>query len=177
MVRVIIALFALLAFVVSISPASAHRARHHYQHQHARHSRHVVAVSVAATQFNLFAAFTPAVPQSTSRSSVVTFAEHQSENLGSARPHDCYGIAWCGCFLRHKFGIADKSFNLARRWASAGSASHPHSGAIIVWPHHVGQLQSDPDAEGRALILSGNDGGGIRIRLRSIKGAIAFRDL
>ncbi len=57
-------------------------------------------------------------------------------------------------------------------------ASSPHNGAVVVWPHHVGQLQSEPDAKGQALVLSGNDGAGeARVRLRSIRGAIAFRDI
>src|ERR1700744_5276875 len=44
---------------------------------------------------------------------------HHSASVvqSAARPRDCYGIEWCGCWLRHYFGLADRSLNLARRWA------------------------------------------------------------
>jgi hypothetical protein len=95
----------------------------------------------------------------------------------ATRPGDCYGIAWCGCWLRHRLGIADKSYNLARNWAGIGQRTSAHSGAIVVWNHHVGLLQSEPDSRGRALVLSGNDGHRVRERVRSLHGAIAFREL
>jgi hypothetical protein len=74
------------------------------------------------------------------------------------------------------FGIADKSLNLAANWAYVGRPTYPHAGAIVVWRHHVGVLRSDPH-NGRALVLSGNDGHAVRERERSIAGAIAFREL
>jgi hypothetical protein len=95
----------------------------------------------------------------------------------AVRPRDCYGIEWCGCWLRHHFGLADRSLNLARRWASMGHRTTPHAGAIIVWAHHVGILKSNIDGRGRALVLSGNDGHRVRLRERYVGGAIAYREL
>jgi hypothetical protein len=99
--------------------------------------------------------------------------------VSDARPADCYGIQWCGCWARHHFGIADKSLNLAANWARVGSPTSPHSGAIVVWRGHVGVLQSEPDASGRALVLSGNNGSGNRATVRPayVRNAIAFRQL
>jgi|SRR5581483_10325216 len=102
-----------------------------------------------------------------------------SSDAGGSRPSDCYGIQWCGCYMRHLTGIADRSLNLARNWARVGSPSGPHSGAIVVWNHHVGKLMSEVDAHGRALVLSGNNGSGNRatVRLQRVNNAIAFRSI
>lgn len=106
-------------------------------------------------------------------------AELPSKNVAvaGARPQDCHGIAWCGCYLRHYLGVSDKSLNLAISWAGVGRAASARSGTVVVWRHHVGLMKSDPDASGRAIVLSGNDGGVVRERLRSIRGAVAFREL
>jgi hypothetical protein len=102
---------------------------------------------------------------------------HRVQSAAS-RPSDCYGIPWCGCYLRHYFGLNDTGLNTAASWARVGQATSARSGAIVVWPNHVGVMKSDPDASGKAMVLSGNDGGGqARERLRSIRGAIAFREL
>lgn len=175
----IITSLALLFFVVS--PASARHA-HHQHHSHLRHHHAAAIVPAQPSFFPLFNgnyADYSSSAQSHRLAPKVAFAEPKPQDLGSARPRDCYGIAWCGCFLRHHFGLSDTSLNLARRWANVGTAaSSPHNGAVVVWPHHVGQLQSEPDAKGQALVLSGNDGAGeARVRLRSIRGAIAFRDI
>lgn len=104
-------------------------------------------------------------------------ASRVTVSVGS-RPADCYGIPWCGCYLRHVYGIADKSLNLARNWASVGSRTTAHAGAVVVWNHHVGVLQSDPDARGYAVVLSGNAGrGGVNAVPRYVGNAIAFRSI
>jgi hypothetical protein len=95
----------------------------------------------------------------------------------TARPADCYGIAWCGCFLRHYLGMADRGLNLAANWARVGSPTVAHSGVVVVWRHHVGLIRSEPDARGVAMVLSGNDGHAVRERPRSLRGAIAFREI
>ncbi len=41
--------------------------------------------------------------------------------------------------------------------------------------HHVGIICGSPDASGRSLVESGNDGNAVRTRRRSLAGAIAFR--
>lgn len=91
-------------------------------------------------------------------------------------PAGCHGIPWCGCYLRHKFGIRDVGLNLARNWAYVGHrAGGPGAGVIVVWPHHVGVIVGG--SPGRWLVESGNDGGAVRTRARSVAGAIAFRRL
>ncbi len=76
--------------------------------------------------------------------------------------------------MRQWRGVTDKSFNLARRWASYGSAAHgPCVGCIAVWVHHVGEIV-DRTTTGW-IVRSGNDGGRTRTRERSLRGVIAFR--
>ena len=85
------------------------------------------------------------------------------------RPH-----AWCGWWLRHQLGVADKAYNLARNWAHFGSPSGgPAIGAIVVWGHHVGIITARNGSGW--VIKSGNDGHAVRERERSVRGAIAFR--
>jgi hypothetical protein len=83
--------------------------------------------------------------------------------------------AWCGWYMRRLLGVADRAFNLAANWAHWGRPSAPRAGAVVVWPHHVGIIRGGPDASGRWLIESGNDGNTVRTRRRSLAGAIAFR--
>lgn len=101
-------------------------------------------------------------------------------NVSSSRPSDCYGIPWCGCWLKHHFGLENSHLNLnmAREWARVGSPASAHSGAVVVWSHHVGVLRSDPDARGYAVVLSGNSGrGGVTEVPRYVGNAIAFRNI
>lgn len=93
-----------------------------------------------------------------------------------SRPADCYGIQWCGCWLRHHFGIADRSLNLAINWARMGSPASPDSANVVVWRHHVGKLLAYEN--GRILVQSGNDGGAVRTRWLSphiLGGVVAWR--
>lgn len=64
-------------------------------------------------------------------------------------------------------------YNVARNWAKRGYAVSPRVGAIVVWRHHVGKIVGR-SARGW-IVLSGNDGGRVRERARSVSGAIAFR--
>ena len=104
-----------------------------------------------------------------------SFAHHRyhyrhSETYSDPRPH-----AWCGYWMRHYLGVANRDGNLARWWARYGSnAGGPAIGAIVVWYHHVGIITGRTNAGGW-LIKSGNDGGAVRERERSLRGAIAFR--
>jgi hypothetical protein len=61
--------------------------------------------------------------------------------------------------------------NLARNWARWGSPSGPRVGAVMVWPHHVG-LITGQTASGEWIVRSGNDGGRVRERPRSVAGAV-----
>jgi hypothetical protein len=78
--------------------------------------------------------------------------------------------------MRRVFGAADPRLNLARNWASAGSsAGGPQVGAVVVWSHHVGVIRGGTNSSGEWLVESGNDGGAVRTRYRSLRGAIAYR--
>lgn len=102
-------------------------------------------------------------------------ARHRTvARISGSRPSDCYGIPWCGCYMRHVMGVADRAYNLARNWAHWGRAGPPGVGAVVVWPHHVGKIVGRA-GNGEWLILSGNDGHAVRTRARSIAGAIAIR--
>ena len=82
--------------------------------------------------------------------------------------------AWCGWWLGHHLGIANRNLWLARNWASVGrNAGGPRVGAIVVWRNHVGIITGR--AGSQWIVKSGNDGNAVRERPRSIAGAIAFR--
>ena len=95
---------------------------------------------------------------------------HYRHVVSGSRPS-----AWCGWFMRRIVGKdPGTAFNLARNWSHWGSATSPHVGAIVVWPHHVGKIVGG--SPGHWAVLSGNDGHAVRTRERSIAGAIAFRE-
>jgi hypothetical protein len=77
--------------------------------------------------------------------------------------------AWCGWYMRSRHG-GGPEFNLAANWRRWGSAGSPQIGAIVVWDHHVGEIVGRAD-NGQWIVLSGNDGGAVRRRARSISGA------
>jgi hypothetical protein len=61
--------------------------------------------------------------------------------------------------------------NLARNWAHWGRPSGPQVGAVVVWSHHVGMI-TGRSASGQWIVKSGNDGGRVRERPRSVAGAV-----
>src|SRR3569623_2557721 len=53
---------------------------------------------------------------------------------GDPRPR-----AWCGWWLRQQMGVADRSYNLARKWAQIGTPADGHAACLLaVWSQHVG---------------------------------------
>ncbi len=60
--------------------------------------------------------------------------------------------------------------NLAANWRRFGRPGSPQVGAIVVWPHHVGEIVGRA-SNGQWIVLSGNDGNAVRRRPRSIDGA------
>lgn len=94
----------------------------------------------------------------------------------SGRPADCYGIPWCGCWLRHQFGYAASSgLNLARNWLRFPAAS-PESANVVVWPggRHVGKVLGCNG--GQCSVISGNAGHNqIRTRNINANGGYHFR--
>ena len=61
--------------------------------------------------------------------------------------------------------------NLARNWKNWGRPSAPRVGAVVVWSHHVGMI-TGRTASGQWIVKSGNDGGRVRERPRSVSGAV-----
>lgn len=81
---------------------------------------------------------------------------------------------WCGWWLGNHLGMQKRELWLARNWAKVGSnAGQPAVGVVVVWRNHVGVI-TGRTASGW-VVKSGNDGGAVRERVRSISGAIAFR--
>jgi hypothetical protein len=182
--RLLSLLGAITFFLIGTS-VQAHPHRSH--HIHHRHMRVPVPDPRPTYSNNFFSnwfkpwAPAPQVPTQTTRRFFVhqpreEHFEREEHETSFNRPSDCYGIAWCGCFLRHYFGLADRSLNSAFEWTHVGHPTTAHNGAVVVWRHHVGILRSDP-VDGRALVLSGNDGHRVRLRAVSLRGAIAYRDM
>lgn len=89
---------------------------------------------------------------------------------GRARGHNGRPARWCGWWMRQQRG-GGPEYNLAWNWRNYGSPSGPQIGAVVVWRHHVGQIVGQ-SSNGQWLVQSGNDGGAVRTRARSVKGAI-----
>ncbi|MGQ0455926.1 MAG: hypothetical protein ACT4OU_02565 [Hyphomicrobium sp.] len=77
---------------------------------------------------------------------------------------------WCGWWMRTQKG-GGPEFNVAANWRRWGSpAGGPMVGAVVVWAHHVGMITGRA-ANGQWIVKSGNDGGRVRERARSVAGA------
>jgi hypothetical protein len=61
--------------------------------------------------------------------------------------------------------------NLASNWRHWGRPSGARVGAVVVWAHHVGMI-TGRTASGQWIVKSGNDGGRVRERPRSVRGAV-----
>lgn len=95
--------------------------------------------------------------------------------LGVYEPQTRYNAGprpskWCGWWMRTQRG-GGPEYNVAWNWRNYGRPGAPQVGAVVVWRHHVGEIVGQT-ADGRWLIRSGNDGGAVRTRPRSIAGAI-----
>jgi hypothetical protein len=91
-------------------------------------------------------------------------ASYEGASAG-ARPR-----RWCGWWMRTQRG-GGPEYNLAWNWRNYGSASGPQVGAVVVWRHHVGEITGQT-ASGQWIVRSGNDGGRVRERARSVAGAL-----
>jgi hypothetical protein len=91
-------------------------------------------------------------------------SERSSNGVGP-RPRQ-----WCGWWMRTQRG-GGPEFNLAWNWTKYGSPGSPQVGAVVVWSHHVGEIVGQAP-NGQWLVRSGNDGGQVRTRARSIAGAV-----
>jgi hypothetical protein len=89
-------------------------------------------------------------------------------------------IPWCGAYARAHLVAADPGvkYNLACNWKNWGSPTFAHEGAMVVFcsrhHRHVGKITGACDANGNCVVTSGNDGGKVRERVRSVAGA-SFR--
>ena len=88
---------------------------------------------------------------------------------------------WCGIYARKHLVASDPgpAFNPACEWLEWGSPTSPHVGAPVIWRRakgrgHIGKT-TGTDANENFLITSGNDGGAVRTRARSITGT-RFRE-
>ena len=77
---------------------------------------------------------------------------------------------WCGWWMRTQRG-GGPELNVAWNWSRWGRPSGPQIGAVVVWRHHVGEIVGRA-ANGQWLVRSGNDGGRVRTRARSVAGAV-----
>jgi hypothetical protein len=113
------------------------------------------------------------------RNRVGTGRRHHAARDPGVRHHrlaDPRPRAWCGWWMRQQLGMRDTALNLARNWQHVGRPSSPAPGVIVVWRHHVGRIVA-VTGRGKAIVESGNDGGAVRRRERSISNAIAFREV
>lgn len=85
--------------------------------------------------------------------------------MGDGRPSK-----WCGWWMRTQLG-GGPEYNLAANWRRYGRASGPQVGAVVVWSHHVGIITGRA-RNGQWIVKSGNDGGRVRERARSVAGAV-----
>lgn len=77
---------------------------------------------------------------------------------------------WCGWWMRTQKG-GGPAYNVAWNWRNYGSSSGPQVGAVVVWRHHVGMIVGQAP-NGKWIVKSGNDGGAVRTRARSVAGAV-----
>jgi hypothetical protein len=98
---------------------------------------------------------------------------HHASRGQSTRSHHSAGARpsrWCGWWMRTQKG-GGPELNLARNWKNWGRPSGPRVGAVVVWSHHVGMI-TGRTASGQWIVKSGNDGGRVRERPRSVSGAV-----
>jgi hypothetical protein len=77
---------------------------------------------------------------------------------------------WCGWWMRGQRG-GGPELNLAWNWSRWGRPASPQVGAVVVWRHHVGEIVGRA-SNGMWIVRSGNDGGAVRTRARSVAGAV-----
>jgi hypothetical protein len=101
------------------------------------------------------------------------YVQRASLRHGSRTAHAGVGprpSRWCGWWMRTQKG-GGPEYNLAANWRHWGRPSGPRVGAVVVWSHHVGMI-TGRTAGGEWIVKSGNDGGAVRERPRSVAGAV-----
>ena len=106
---------------------------------------------------------------------ILTSTPTPAEAREPGQPKGCPS-KWCGCYLAHYFGMPNrKDLWAARNWAKIGKPTRPKVGAIVVWRNHVGVIVGKTRAGW--VVKSGNDGDRVRVRVRPVHKAIAFRQM
>ncbi len=114
------------------------------------------------------ASYSTSSSRSSSRHARNTSRSHaRSESHSGVGPRPA---AWCGWWMRTQRG-GGPEYNLAANWRNYGSPSHAQVGAVVVWPHHVGEIVGRA-SDGRWIVRSGNDSGRVQSRARSVSGAV-----
>ena len=180
----ILAVLAMLALSMTAAQAHTHSVahyRHHYRYTPVMHLD--VPVNRGWIDVAAIAPY-PYPSQERSQAAVSMPSGHYSEPTrhyyassgalsaagGAIRPADCYGIPWCGCFLRHKLGIANTAYNLADTWFGWGHPSGPCVGCVAVSHHHVAIIVGQSQ-EGW-IVEQGNP---YRLGPDSLRWAVAYR--
>jgi hypothetical protein len=163
--------FACTLFGVAVTlPLDLAKARPHpvtkgsYSHYPRKSDAHHTRKSYAAAPHRARKAYARSSSRKTTAGLRVKASASASVGLG-ARP-----ARWCGWWMRTQKG-GGPELNLARNWAHWGRPSGPQVGAVVVWPHHVGMI-TGRTATGQWIVKSGNDGGQVRERPRSVAGAV-----
>lgn len=101
----------------------------------------------------------------------VVWLSYDGGTVIGGRPAGC-PRAYCGCGLARFLGLRDARLNLAWNWARMFPRSHPATGQVVVWRHHVALIE-EMVGPGMARLRDYNSGRGLsRIHVRSIRGAV-----
>ncbi len=152
---------------------SHHWIHHHYADRHRRHGGHRYAGSDTRRHW----ARRHDHDWSESSPGSGHLSRHGRRHFERSAYHGGYGprpAEWCGWEMRQLVSSdPGPSYNLARNWARWGRPGPAGIGAVVVWSHHVGKIVGRQGGEW--IVESGNDGRRVRVRPRSIVGAIAIR--
>jgi hypothetical protein len=153
-----------VAALLPLDAAEA-RTRDAYQGSHSRYLPSSYARSYTQRQGR----------QSTAHHASRKSTGYKSAHRSSGRSYAANGVGakpsrWCGWWMRTQKG-GGPELNLAHNWTHWGRPSGPQIGAVVVWSHHVGMI-TGRTASGEWIVKSGNDGGRVRERPRSVAGAV-----
>lgn len=98
-------------------------------------------------------------------------------SIVGTRPNNCFGIAWCGCWMRTQVSHDPGSnYNLAANWANFGHSATLQPGSIVVKAHHVERVERVL-GDNTYIAAAGNTGHGNNATTypSSLRGAIAIR--
>jgi hypothetical protein len=103
------------------------------------------------------------------------YRESRGGRVARGGRYSHYGLGprprrWCGWWMRSQRG-GGPELNVAWNWRHWGRPTVPQVGAVVVWRHHVGEIVGRA-ANGQWIVRSGNDGGRVRTRARSVAGAV-----